>query len=187
MNKKVLIFLGLGISAIGAWYFYDRKRRNDLLLNSPKNSTLLPDNPISNIITDTNLVIKSMTNAGIRNFNPLNIEYNPNNNWEGQTGRSGRWAVFSSDEYGFRAGAKLLKTYASKYGINTIAGIVKKWAPPPENDTQNYINFVSKKTGILAFTPVTVKDYPIILQAMAKMETGKDYPLSVVQKGVTMS
>ncbi|WP_160314734.1 hypothetical protein [Photobacterium swingsii] len=33
--------------------------------------------------------------VGIRNKNPLNIEYNERNNWKGQTGRNGRFCTFS--------------------------------------------------------------------------------------------
>ena len=65
---------------------------------------------------------------------------------------------FSTMAYGYRAMFRILDTYSKKYGIHTISGIISRWAPPSENDTTSYINFVADKTGIPAFAPISIED-----------------------------
>lgn len=116
---------------------------------------------------------------GIRNNNPLNIRYNPRNNWVGQVGENKGFCVFSSMAYGFRASYKLITSYISK-GYNTIEKIVTRWAPPTENDTEAYIRYISYETIIdrnHVLTDCNIHDYwtkLIILRAMARMESGLD-------------
>ncbi len=64
----------------------------------------------------------------------------------------------------------------SKYGqgyIPTIENVVSTWAPPSENDTQNYINFVSKQTGLAPNQPLLPADVERIAPAIAQMEGGQ--------------
>ena len=42
----------------------------------------------------------------------------------------------------------LTRTYYHKYRLYTIRGIVSKWAPANENNTEAYIRNVSRLTGI---------------------------------------
>lgn len=120
---------------------------------------------------------KNETLADI-NRNPLNIRFNPNNKWQGQTGENRGFCVFSSEAYGIRAGFRILTSYL-RWGINTIEDIVRRWAPPCENDTERYIAFVSNETIIPKDHVLTDKDIHdywtkiIILQAMIKMECGR--------------
>lgn len=116
---------------------------------------------------------KGSTPIGIKLNNPLNIEYNPANNWNGQINPgSHRFAHFSDKKYGYRAAFKLLNNYVTRYGANTIDKIIDRWAPPEDhNDTENYIQFVAKQTGIKRHTPVTPDQYMDIIAAMARMET----------------
>ncbi len=98
-----------------------------------------------------------MSNAkdsrGYRNKNPGNIDYVPSNRWQGQIGiepapRNGgrpRFAVFETHEYGIRALAMLLTTYQDRHGLRTIRQIVNRWAPPNENSTNSYVNFVDDR------------------------------------------
>lgn len=89
---------------------------------------------------------------GVRSNNPGNIEYNPAVKWQGLVGPedhpSKRFAKFKSAEYGIRALTRLLITYQDRYGLNTIEGAIKRWAPPVENNTVAYINHVSKVSGM---------------------------------------
>ena len=94
---------------------------------------------------------------GYRNNNPLNIDYYNRygqvaNNWQGQTGvePEGRFAQFKTMPYGYRAALITLRTYIKKYGANTIAKMIGRWAPAnaDNNNTDNYIRFVANKTGI---------------------------------------
>ena len=114
------------------------------------------------------------------NKNPLNIRYSPANNWRGQTGENKGFCVFSSEAYGMRAAFRILTNYI-KNGHNTIRKIVSRWAPPSENNTEKYIEFVSYETIIdpdLELTDNNIHDYwtkLMILRAMAKMESGVWY------------
>jgi|3_EtaG_2_1085321.scaffolds.fasta_scaffold11697_2 hypothetical protein len=83
---------------------------------------------------------------GVRNNNPGNIV--AGDKWIGRVGTDGRFVKFKSPEYGIRALIIVLRTYDKKYDINTISGIITRWSPPHENQTNKYINFVNKKTGI---------------------------------------
>ena len=122
---------------------------------------------------------KTKTLAEINN-NPLNIRFNPANQWRGQTGSNVGFCVFQSEAYGFRAGYKILTNYI-KNGYNTIEKIISRWAPPTENNTEKYIEFVAEDTLIdrdEILTDESIHDYwtkLMILRAMAKMESGKWY------------
>ena len=83
---------------------------------------------------------------GLRLRNPGNIR--PGAGFYGEMGDDGGYAEFESDEAGIRAIQRLLGTYGSKYGINTLRGLANRYAPPSENPTSNYLDFLSEKTGI---------------------------------------
>ena len=84
---------------------------------------------------------------GGKNRNPLNIRYNPKNNWRGQISQNAGLCVFSHEAYGFRAAYKLITSYIGN-GYNTIEKIITRWAPPSENDTEAYIKAVLKLSGL---------------------------------------
>ena len=112
--------------------------------------------------------------------NPLNIRFNSRNNWVGQVGDYKGFCVFRNEAYGFRAAYMLLCNYIRK-GIRTIEDIIRRYAPPSENDTENYITFVSDDVMIprdKKLTNQSIHDYwtiIMIIRAMAKMESGKWY------------
>ena len=114
------------------------------------------------------------------NNNPLNIRYNPANNWQGQTGENKGFCTFKNEAYGIRAGYKILCNYI-RNGHNTIERIIHRWAPPSENNTDKYIRFVCQETFISMTEPLgweSMHDYwtiIMILQAMAQIECGKKY------------
>lgn len=57
------------------------------------------------------------------------------------------FCTFESAEYGIRAIMVILDNYA-KQGINTVQGIINRWAPPTENDTGAYIADVAQRVGV---------------------------------------
>ena len=125
---------------------------------------------------------------GIRNNNPLNIRRNPANKWQGQrpVQTDPAFVQFLSDEWGFRAAAVILRNYRRK-GICTVRQIISRWAPPSENRTARYISTVCQKTG---FQPDTVIEGRVkeglLLRAMALVETGRLYPLEVIERGLQL-
>lgn len=54
------------------------------------------------------------------------------------------FCVFIDAAHGFRALAMLLQTYQTKYGLDTPAKIITRFAPSSENNTQAYINAFAK-------------------------------------------
>ena len=109
---------------------------------------------------------------GIRNNNPGNIEYSAANDWQGQTGSDGRYAVFSDPVWGIRAMGKVLDSYGRR-GVDTVAEIVATWAPESENPTGNYIATVEELTGLTAASRITRADYPALVEAMIYFENGE--------------
>lgn len=74
-------------------------------------------------------------------FNPANIRYSDSNRWQGQIGNVNGFVQFSDVLYGVRALVHLLRNYINR-GYDTVGGIIARFAPPKENDTQKYIEFV---------------------------------------------
>ena len=86
---------------------------------------------------------------GLRNNNPGNIEDGDfARSQPGYKGGDGRFAIFESPEAGVNAQGNLLRAYGNK-GIDTLSGIINRWAPAADNNnTPAYIAAVSKMTGI---------------------------------------
>lgn len=111
-----------------------------------------------------------------RTNNPLNIRYNQDNDWLGQVGQDSGFASFSDRNYGYRAADRVLENYG-KGGVNTLRGAISRFAPPTENDTDNYVTFVSGRLGLDPDAEIDLSDPRTranMLSAMAKMETGTD-------------
>ncbi|SKA58576.1 hypothetical protein SAMN02745132_02992 [Enterovibrio nigricans DSM 22720] len=132
------------------------------------------------------------TPRGFRNNNPLNIDYHPANQWDGQTGleTSGnppRFATFSSMEYGVRAGTKLVQTYMRRYGLKTVHGIINRWAPDSENNTYAYVEHVAHELGVSPYEPLREADIPTLLYHMIKHENGRYLDMAIVRQGAAMA
>ncbi|WP_233869699.1 hypothetical protein [Paraburkholderia adhaesiva] len=108
---------------------------------------------------------------GIRNNNPGNIEYGAFARRMGATGSDGRFAIFASMQQGTAAMMALIKGYRSR-GINTIAGIVSRYAPATENRTAAYVASIAKRTGINPNAPLPESQYASVQAAMAIQESG---------------
>lgn len=136
--------------------------------------------------TSSDLIKYKKNSRGTRNHNPLNIEYNKNNKWRGMVSNDGRFCIFENDVYGFRAAARILKSYERR-GITRVSDIIKHWAPESENNVDAYVSAVGAISGLGGNAIINSNDKPNtanLLKAMAKVETGNDYALSVVQSGV---
>lgn len=76
-----------------------------------------------------------------RNHNPGNLE-----SGEGSIGDDGRFAIFPTYSEGYKAMKNLI--FGRKYINKTISDMIKTYAPEPENDTEKYIKFLVKRTGM---------------------------------------
>jgi hypothetical protein len=85
---------------------------------------------------------------------------------------------FKSLEYGWRAAFYLLtRTYYHKYRLYTIRGIISRWAPSSENNTEAYVNHVSTLMKYPADVPLGIpSEHPerwmMLGAAMALHENG---------------
>ena len=61
--------------------------------------------------------------------------------WIGQTGANKGFAEFDTQEHAIRAWLVLMRTYRRKHGLTTIRGIINRFAPPSENNTDKYVRY----------------------------------------------
>lgn len=117
---------------------------------------------------------------GIRNNNPGNI-IKSSINWLGMAPlqSDSRFVVFKEFRYGVRA-MLLNMINQIKNGHNTVRRLISRWAPPSENNTENYIQFVSKQTGLNPDMPIPLNKEILyrIANAITIKENGVKYPLS---------
>lgn len=129
------------------------------------------------------------TSRGIRNNNPGNIRHG--DNWLGlapeQTDSD--FCQFTTPEFGIRAMARTLFNYQHKHGINTVRGIVNRWAPPSENKTDSYVAHVAAVVGVGPDEKINVRAYlPVLVEVIIKHENGKQpYTAEQIYKGVDMA
>lgn len=115
---------------------------------------------------------------GLRNMNPGNIEAGAfTQSQPGYVGSDGRFAKFDTLEHGVGAHAALLDSYGRK-GINTVAGVINRWAPQSENGkaTGNYAQFVARKIGVDPNAPIDLSDPDTrqrLAYAMGEFENGR--------------
>lgn len=80
--------------------------------------------------------------VGVRNNNPGNLRQ-----WGDLPRDSGGYAIFPTAEAGLAATIKNLQAQQKVHGLNTVQGIISKWAPASENNTAAYISDIAKRTG----------------------------------------
>lgn len=118
-----------------------------------------------------------MATRGIRNNNPGNIR--KGTKWQGldSTKFDSAFCTFTTMAYGCRALMKTLRTYVVKYHLLTVKDIISRWAPPNENDTTAYINFVCKELDVAPNHRLDFTDSDLYIKlgkAIASFENGKD-------------
>ena len=117
---------------------------------------------------------------GMRNNNPTNLR-----SWAG-AGSNGGYAVFPTAGEGLVAAAKNLVGYQDKYGINTINGIVNRWAPSADkNNVPAYVGDVSNATGFSVNQGLNLHDPSVLaplLSSIVKHENGQN-PFSAKEIG----
>lgn len=98
---------------------------------------------------------------GVRLNNPGNIKHSPTV-WDGQTSDQPDpdFVDFSASIWGIRALARTLLVYYRRHGLNTVRGIINRWAPPGAgNNTPAYVADVVKRAGLgVSDNPIKVDD-----------------------------
>lgn len=124
---------------------------------------------------------------GLRNCNPGNIRKN-GIVYSGEVvlSKDETFKQFTTMAYGYRAIFVVLHTYARKYGINTIATMIARYAPATENHTQKYIDAVSEWSGVPATSHLTTTNADVmvpIVAAMSRVENGVPAVMADVDSG----
>lgn len=128
-----------------------------------------------------------MKARGLRNNNAGNIRHG--DKWQGmsdtQTDKS--FIQFTDPIYGIRAINRILRTYQRR-GINTVSGVISRWAPPNENDTGAYISAVASKLNVEPNEVIDLEIFaPELTEAIIKHENGlQPYDVATINQGVTM-
>lgn len=109
------------------------------------------------------------------NRNPLNIKARSTDPWEGQVGKDKYGhAVFETWEHGIRAASLVLRSYAVTHGIDTVEGIINRFA---EGNREAYVAFLCNRLDVRADEPFDViACMPDLLRAMSRFESGMELP-----------
>lgn len=160
MTNNKYIAWGITLAAVGGI----------VLLNRRKQTT--PSLIKYDMSTDKNLP------RGYRNNNPLNIRIS-SNAWKGKVTNNtdGVFEQFIDMAHGYRAALATMRTYITKYGLNTVQGIIERWAPPSENNTLAYIKHVCDYSGLTPDMVVNRNDQ----DTLTKMA----YAMSIIENGNT--
>ena len=104
--------------------------------------------------------------------------------FEGKTGVNKSYDTYETPEKGMRALARVLDTYSSKHGINTIDQLINRYAPASDNtggSHENYKKFLAQKLGVSPNDPIDVKGRRAeIMDAIIRFEN-KNRPLASPQ------
>lgn len=129
---------------------------------------------------------------GERISNPLNIRHGTSK-WRGAAAEQpdSAFVAFESPEFGIRAATVLLRNYRRLHGLDTVEGIIRRWAPPEDhNDTQGYIATVCREMGVGPKDKLDM-DSPNVLfdliVAMMRVEIGRvPYEAGTIMAGVRL-
>ncbi|HDO8397315.1 TPA: transglycosylase [Salmonella enterica subsp. enterica serovar Concord] len=138
--------------------------------------------PANNTIAaDLNIGGSNAKNRNYRNNNLGNLVFA---NQEGATLESPnakgeqRFARFNTPEEGIRALANQVSSYyngtsaaAGYQKLQTVSSIISKWAPPNENNTNQYIDNVSKYLGVSPNEKIAVSNPEVMTQLVRAIAT----------------
>lgn len=161
MRRVIELFVILGLVAAG----YVIYRRRDL------GGTVTVEDVVSDAVDSVKKTVDKITARGIRNNNPGNIFYD-GTAWQGLANppSDGKFCIFVSPDYGFRALGHILTNYQKQHGINTIRGIITRWS---ETDQEAYIANVSRELEIGPDQPINIPDWlGALAAAICRQENG---------------
>lgn len=137
-------------------------------------------NSLERTIIDQQRRIKPVVPDSVPHNNPGNLV--KGNDWQGEVSCEGRFECFEKPEYGIRAMARVLLNYREKHGLTTVPEIIRRWAPPHENDTRAFAKYVQKRLDTYGHNTFN------LIEAIILYEQGKQpYSLETIKKGVRMA
>lgn len=106
-----------------------------------------------------------------------NIRASKSFKWLGQIGEYKGFCRFESIDYGFRALYMLINRYVTYYRLTDVPSIIKRYAPPSENRTVEYISHVIDFLYKAGYSCSCLKSHderiPFICSAIVLQECGK--------------
>lgn len=197
-TSVLLIALG-GVSALAVWYYRNRasgkagdaveevvtsaQRLTDAPLYTNPNPSILEEIAVTarkvaaSVVSPGSSGTGSTSGArGLRNNNPGNIRKSADK-WQGlaPVQDDPSFFKFTSASFGVRALGKILQTYRTKYGLQTVRDIIGRWAPPNENNTTSYVASVARALGVTADEPIDVyARLPDLAAAIIRHENGSN-------------
>ena len=141
-----------------------------------------------------------METRGVRNNNPGNIRHS-RAQWQGMVPRGPTsdksFVTFTEPRYGVRAIVVTLVTYFDKRlaedgsPIDTVDEVVARWAPPNENDTSAYANYVGSKHPKGRYGKLDLHTYadmrPLVEAIIAFENNGHKYPKAIIDAGMRLA
>lgn len=97
---------------------------------------------------------------------------------------------FKTMQLGIRALAKILLTYQDKHGLNTITGVISRWAPPSENNIEAYVDDVAGRCAVRPDDLIDLHDIPVLtrlVSAIIHHETGEFILSDIINSGIAMA
>lgn len=128
---------------------------------------------------------------GLRNNNPGNLVIS-SNDWEGKIPEAqntdGTFEQFTTANYGIRAMAYDLMHDVNQNGY-TLQQLITEYAPPSQNDTGAYINYVSSVTGLQPGERVTFSYLLLseMLRVIIQVENGSQNAAMISDQDITDS
>lgn len=124
---------------------------------------------------------------GLSNRNPGNIRQSAvRYKGEVRPSRDPAFKQFESMPWGYRAIFVLLDTYRIRHGLETIRGMISRWAPPSENRTEAYIRAVADDTGLDPDKPLDTRDRKTMVPlaaSISRVENGVQAETAEVERG----
>jgi len=131
-----------------------------------------------------------MTPRGIRLNNPMNIRIVKGTTWEGQSAVQSdeSFVEFTDPVYGIRAGTRILRSY-EREGLQTIAEIIDRFAPPSENNSAAYVADVCEHCSVGPDEPIDYdKALPGLIEAIILREQGSQpYTGTQIRQGISLA
>lgn len=135
-------------------------------------------------IWDPNEYMRSRQQGGTladRNNNPGNLR---------PPGQSNGFQRFDTPEAGVAAMVRQLDLYRDRNNLNTVQGIISRWAPPNENDTAAYVRSVAGALGVAPDAPIDTRDEQTmrrLVVAMARQEGGRPLAPDTLDRGFQLA
>ncbi len=129
---------------------------------------------------------------GVRNNNPGNIRRS-SDPWQGlaavQSDKD--FLCFETPVWGIRALTRILITYYDRHGCDTVRKIIRRWAPPSENNTAAYVGAVARALQADPDDRLELHSYqrmrPLVEAIIAHENRGHRYSAATVDEGLKLA